>query len=293
MRGLIIVNAYSDSENMLNQPKRLKEELLKLGVETKIMPMDVSLTGILGEEIRSTFNDCDFCVFYDKDRYALSEIEKTGIRCFNNYRAMTLCDDKMLTYIALSGLGIPLPETYSAPLCYTSYAKIPDDYFDFLEKKLGFPMIVKECYGSLGKGVRLAENKDELKAIAEELRLKPHVYQKFISESFGTDLRVIVVGGKYAGAMKRTSFNDFRSNIAAGGKGEKYDANENTIALSEKIADALGLDYCGIDFLFGKDGLVLCEVNSNAFFKEFEKTTGINVAELYAKHIVSAVKPHS
>ena len=291
MKGIIIVNAYSDGESMFNQPKRLKEELLKLGVETKIMPLGIPLTGTSGEEIRSTFNGCDFCVFYDKDRYALSEIEQAGVRCFNNYRAMTLCDDKMLTYIALSKLGIPMPETYSAPLCYTPDAKIPDDYFDFLEKKLGFPMIVKECYGSLGKGVRLAENKDELKTIAEELKMKPHVYQKFVSESFGTDLRVIVVGGKYAGAMKRTSFNDFRSNVASGGKGEAFAANEKTIALSEKIADSLGLDYCGIDFLFGKDGLVLCEVNSNAFFKEFEKTTEINVAELYAMHIVSSVKP--
>lgn len=290
MKGIIIVNAYSDNENMLNQPKRLEEEFNRLGIETKTMPLDVSLTGITGEELRSVFDGYDFCVFYDKDRYALSEIEKTGIRCFNNYNAMTLCDDKMLTYIALSGLGIPMPETYSAPLCYTPSASVPDKYFDFLEKKLGFPMIVKECYGSLGKGVRLAKNKDELKTFSEELKLKPHVYQKFVSESFGTDLRVIVVGGKYAGAMKRTSFNDFRSNVSAGGKGEFYAADQKTIALSEKIADSLCLDYCGIDFLFGKYGLILCEVNSNAFFKEFEKTTEINVAELYAKHILSTVK---
>ena len=290
MKGLIIVNAYSQNENMLNQPLRLKEELLKLGVKTDIVPLDVSLTGITGKEIRSTFDGCDFCVFYDKDRYALSEIEKTGIRCFNNYRAMTLCDDKMLTYIALSDADIPMPETYSAPLCYTPSADIPNGYFDFLEEKLGFPMIIKECYGSLGKGVRLARNKDELKVFSKELKLKPHVYQKFVSESFGTDLRVIVIGGKYVGAMKRTSYNDFRSNVSAGGKGENFSADEKTIALSEKIANLLGLDYCGIDFLFGKDGLVLCEVNSNAFFKEFEKATKINVAELYAKHIVSSLK---
>lgn len=290
MKGIIIVNAYSDNKNMLNQPKRLEEEFNRLGIETKTMPLDVSLTGITGEELRSVFDGYDFCVFYDKDRYALSEIEKTGIRCFNNYNAMTLCDDKMLTYIALSGLGIPMPETYSAPLCYTPSASVTDKYFDFLEKKLGFPMIVKECYGSLGKGVRLAKNKDELKTFSEELKLKPHVYQKFVSESFGTDLRVIVVGGKYAGAMKRTSFNDFRSNVSAGGKGEFYAADQTTIALSEKIADSLCLDYCGIDFLFGKYGLILCEVNSNAFFKEFEKTTEINIAELYAKHILSTVK---
>ena len=117
----------------------------------------------------------------------------------------------------------------------------------------------------------------------------PHLYQKYISESFGTDIRAIVVGGKFAGAMKRISGGDFRSNIASGGHGEIYPADNSLITLSEKIARVLKLDYCGIDFLLASGGYVLCEVNSNAFFKEFEKVTKINVAELYAKHIVSSL----
>ena len=42
-----------------------------------------------------------------------------------------------------------------------------------------------------------------------------------------------------------------------------------------------------MDFLIGKDGNPLvCEVNSNAFFKGFEKVTGINVAKKYAEYIL-------
>lgn len=290
MKGLIIVNAYAKEASQLNQPLRLKEEFRKIGVETDVRPLDVSTCGISDGDITVKYKGYDFCVFYDKDKHALLQLEKSGLKCFNCYSAMTDCDDKMLTYIKLAGFGIPMPETYSASLCYSSYGSINGDSIDFLAGKLGFPMIVKECYGSLGKGVHIVRDKAELADAAERLRFVPHVYQKFIAESKGTDLRVIVVGGKYVGAMKRTSSGDFRSNVSAGGRGEAFDADEKTVTLAEKIARKLKLDYCGIDFLFGKSGLILCEVNSNAFFKEFEKVTGINVAEKYAAHIIRSVK---
>ena len=290
MKGLIIVNAYAKEANQLNQPLRLKEEFEKIGVEADIRALDVSACGISDGNIAVKYRGYDFCVFYDKDKHALLQLEKSGLKCFNRYSAMTACDDKMLTYIKLAGVGIPMPETYSAPLCYSPYGTINGDSVDFLADKLGFPMIVKECYGSLGKGVHIVRDKAELADAADRLRFVPHVYQKFIAESEGTDLRVIVVGGKYVGAMKRTSSGDFRSNVSAGGRGETFEADEKTVALAEKIARVLEIDYCGIDFLFGKNGLILCEVNSNAFFKEFEKVTGINVAEKYAAHIIRNVR---
>ena len=290
MKGLIITNAYAKSEEYYNQPKRLREELLKKGVLTDISPLKTSMCGIFacGEPIFN-LKGYDFCVFYDKDPYAIQLIEKSGIRCFNTYEAMSACDDKMLTAIKLAGCDIPMPETYFSPLCYVSSASVSSEDISLLSAHLGYPMIVKECYGSLGKGVHLIRDENELKEIAEKLKFIPHLYQKYIAESFGTDIRAIVVGGKFAGAMKRVSDGDFRSNIASGGHGEIYPADSSLITLSEKIAHALKLDYCGIDFLLGNDGYVLCEVNSNAFFKEFEKVTAINVAELYAKHIISSL----
>ena len=45
------------------------------------------------------------------------------------------------------------------------------------------------------------------------------------------------------------------------------------------------------DLLDDEDGNpVLCEVNSNAFLQEIERITGKNIAGLYAKHIVDALK---
>ena len=65
--------------------------------------------------------------------------------------------------------------------------------------------------------------------------------------------------------MQRKSNSDFRSNIELGGEGECYaiDAKLNDICV--RTAKILNLDYCGIDVLFGENGYLVCEVNSNAF----------------------------
>jgi len=49
------------------------------------------------------------------------------------------------------------------------------------------------------------------------------------------------------------------------------------------------LDYCGVDVLPDKDGYLLCEVNSNAFFDGIESVTGINVARAYAEYIFNEI----
>ena len=88
--------------------------------------------------------------------------------------------------------------------------------------------------------------------------------------------------------MQRTNTNDFRSNLACLGKGELFPLDKNLKTLAEKVSRTLHLDYCGVDLLVGADGEpILCEVNSNAFIVGFEKYTGINVASVYAKYILT------
>ena len=53
--------------------------------------------------------------------------------------------------------------------------------------------------------------------------------------------------------------------------------------------ELLGLDFAGVDVLFGRDGPLLCEVNSNAFFGGIERVTGVNVAREYAQYMYEQV----
>lgn len=287
MKGTILVNAYADMPSLTEQASRLKEEFTKAGAKVSVVKND-DYSALCAKRGLLTKDYGDFVVYLDKDKYLARILEKTGIRLFNRAAAIETCDDKMITHVALSGV-VPMPETIPAPLCYTNNAVIKPEEADKVISVLGLPVVVKESFGSRGKGVYLARTKEELLALMNVLKGKPVLYQKFVEESAGRDMRIIVIGGKCFAAMERRSDADFRSNIDLGGKGYAVTPPDEYVALAEKAATALGLDYCGVDLLYGKDGPLLAEVNSNAFFREAERVTGRNVARAYVARVLDVI----
>lgn len=290
MKGIILKNAYFDVIEYDTQAERIKQELNALGVGCDIVRNDYCGVTVDGN-VKTAFDGYDFCIYLDKDKYLLKALEKASLRTFNCFDAIEACDDKMATYLLLSGNGINVPFTVPAVLCYDEGVQIGEDKAELIERKLGYPLIVKRCYGSRGEGVFLVENRSKLLEKMRELKTVPHLFQKFIPESRGRDLRVLVIGGKVIGGMLRQSKGDFRSNVALGGEAKAYPVSDEVKAICIKCAKILKLDYCGIDVLFGKNGVpYICEVNSNAFFYGFERATGINVAKAYAQYIVNEMQ---
>ena len=267
--------------------------MVKLGVETDVVRNGEVWAQITkkGEVVEEVGKKYDFCVYLDKDKYLGKLLEKGGLRLFNSATSIEVCDDKMLTYLALCGKGFPLVQTIAAPLCYTKEAKPKEVFLKNVGQTLGFPLVVKKSFGSFGEGVKLARDMSELRKIAEEFLYEPHFFQKYEGSSKGRDVRVIVVGGKAVAAMERVAKGDeFRSNIELGGEGKKIVLQEEQRALAERLAKELSLDYCGVDLLQTDEGAKVCEVNSNAFFEGLEKTTGSNIEKAYAEHIVRTMK---
>ena len=287
---LIIVNAYSRLKSSLNQSERLRCEFARLGVEADVRPNDFFACEVAeGGALSCAVGGYDFCVYLDKDKYAARMLEKRGMRLFNSARAIEDCDDKMLTAIALSDLGIPMPRTLPGLLCYSPEEPLKESALDEVERRLGYPVIVKSSYGSLGAGIFMARDRAQLDSLAQKLKCTPHLFQRFVPESAGRDVRVIVVGGRVVAAMERRSDSDFRSNIELGGRGAPLAADWRLKELCEKVARHICPDYCGIDVLFGGDGYLVCEVNSNAFFGGIERVTGVNVAREYAQYMYEQV----
>ena len=289
MRGIILINAYPNGEKFYTQAQRISMELELLGVETEIVK-NGDLHFVIDEKGVSCpkAEGVDFVVYLDKDKYLGYALESLGLRLFNGAEQVELCDDKITTYLALRNSGLRVIPTLPAPLCYTPNTKPNPDFLERVAKTFGFPLVVKTSYGSFGKGVQLVRGMPELKETAEKLLYTPHAYQKFIQSSFGKDLRVIVIGGKAVAAMQRNAKEgEFRSNIELGGSGIAIAAEKEYLSMAERAAKSLGLDYCGVDLLFTEEGPMLCEVNSNAFFGGIERVTGINIASIYAKYILS------
>ncbi|MCR4562770.1 MAG: RimK family alpha-L-glutamate ligase [Bacilli bacterium] len=289
LKGICIYNSFTFLPGARHFYDRMREEFCALNVELELKSNADLLAISTKNGLYDHKLDCDFILYLDKDKFSASYLEETGYRLFNSAQAIRNCDDKMLTYTLLAKNGIAIPKTVSGPLNYSGEAS--DIVIKNIEKELDYPIVAKENFGSLGARVYLLKSHAELASFEEKHCWVARLYQEFISSSSGIDYRIIVIDGKFVAGMKRTNESDFRSNIAKGGHGEKVEIPSAYIELAEKAAKIMGCDYCGVDVLIGpKQEPIICEVNSNAFLTGIEKTTGINIAKIYAEHIVKSLK---
>ncbi len=284
MNGILVVNKFLNTSKFLDIYSRLRLAFEAAGAKLSLCTnadfiSDVNLSLPLPQKP-------DFVLFWDKDILLARRFEECGIPVFNSSKSIEICDNKAKMHMRLRGL--PMPETYIAPMTFPNIGFSDLSFLNDVEKKLGYPIVIKECFGSFGAQVYLAKNRDELFEITKAHERVPLIFQKFISESAGRDIRINVVGHKVSSAMLRESgTDDFRSNVTLGGLTLPYTPTAAEIELAEEASRRLGLSFAGVDILFGKDGPLLCEINSNAHFKSTFDCTGVNLAGLIAQHIIN------
>ena len=212
----------------------------------------------------------------------IRHFERMDIPVINSSDAIDNVKDKLYTHQILAQSNLDIPKTM--------LLRYPID-IDFVEKNIGFPVIVKKISGSYGRGVFLCEDKKSLRQLVTMAELTKKSYdiilQEFIKDTWGKDLRVMVVNNKVVGCMMRQATDDdFRANITRGGEGFPYEVNEQIEWLSSESSKALNLDIAGVDLLFQNGGYKICEVNSNPGFEGMEQFTKKNIAG----EIVSFIK---
>ncbi len=281
MKGILVENGNWESPKV----DELMEWILRAAFKEEINltrvkndELLVMIEGGLGKVEPSALVEVDFALFWDKDLLLAKQLENMGVRVYNSSEAIEACDNKMKTHQALAEAGIPMPTTIFAPFIYNNMVRKNFEYLDRVIAKLGFPLVVKEAYGSFGQQVALMENREDLETWILRVGGRPHLYQKYIRESHGEDLRINIVGGKVVAAMKRSSQVDFRANITLGGSMESYLPSEEEAELAIRASATLGLDFAGVDLLQTQAGPVICEVNSNVHFITLAACTGIDTA---------------
>ena len=291
MRGWIVYNAFL-GEKFSEQVAQLIAAMKKAGCEL-IPKRNTELMYIVGSggmRLLGAEPLPELVLFWDKDIRLAQALESMGLRLFNSSRAIELCDDKSLTHFELQKAGIPMPDTIIVPKTFEGVGYGSLDFLAGAAEALGFPMVVKEWFGSFGQQVYLAENMEQLCGLVRRTSPRPLLLQRMVTESRGEDVRINVVGGKVAAAMRRRAkAGDFRSNVSNGGTAEAYEPDDEQKALAIRCCELLGLDFGGVDILFGRDGPIVCEVNSNAHMKNIRAATGIDVAECIAEHIVTTM----
>ena len=281
--GWLITNAFMRTSKFTELQEMLENAAKKAGIRLKSFTNAEVLAGV------ELISKPDFVLFWDKDVLLASYLESFGIPVFNSAKSIALCDDKGKTYLALKDSGLPLPKTILAPFTYDIIGYTELSFLDRVIGELGLPLVVKENYGSFGMQVYLVKTKEELVNKLKEISPKPCLFQEFLSTRAGNDVRLQVVGNKVVCAMERYSDTDFRANVTIGGKMRNYTPTAEEKKMAVKAVKKLGLSFGGVDIIYGEDGPVICEVNSNAHFKNILDCTGVNAADEILKYIATKV----
>src|SRR5271167_1545409 len=140
----------------------------------------------------------------------LHRVEAAGRRVLNPPRALEICVDKYLASARLDGAGLPTPPTV---VCQDAEAAIAAFH------QLGGDIVVKPLFGSEGRGmIRVSDIEIAWRTFRTLERLQNVLYvQQFVRHP-GWDLRVFVIDNRVLTAMRRHAKNDWRTNVAQGGR---------------------------------------------------------------------------
>ena len=109
----------------------------------------------------------------------------------------------------------------------------------------------------------------------------------------GRDLRALVVGGRVLAAIERVG-SGWRANLARGAHARATELSAEQERLCVEAAEALGVDYAGVDLLHADGRDAVLELNGIPGWRGLQEATGADVAAALVAHLetlVSAAPP--
>lgn len=287
-KGLLAVNPFLIGAKYDDLYSLLTAAFSARGAKLEMKTTD-KFVNTLGDRSVIDKNEYDFVIFWDKDAYLAKAFENSGVKVFNSSSAIEICDDKIKTCLALQKYGVQIPETIIPPKTFENIGYTDLSFVHLAAKRLGYPFVIKEACGSFGKQVYLAENAESAAKILRETGGRAVLFQKYVKESSGRDIRVNVVGGQVVATILRVNENDFRSNVSNGGKAYPYEISEKQKQAAINALNAVNGAWGGVDILLNDGEPMVMEVNSNMHFASTFNATGVNVGENIAEHVLKNI----
>jgi [lysine-biosynthesis-protein LysW]--L-2-aminoadipate ligase len=158
--------------------------------------------------------------------------------------------------------------------------------------KNGYPKVIKPVVGSWGRMIALLKDKEAAEAVIEDREHMYPLYHVFYFEEFvkrpPRDIRSIVVGDRVVAAIYRYSGdNEWKTNMALGGKAEACKVTSEMEELCLKAAKTMKGEILGVDLMESENGLLVHEVNNTTEFKNTVRVTGVDIPSLIIEHLTN------
>lgn len=257
---------------------RLIEEARILGIDLQLIGIHdcyVTNEGVWnnGEILKRR----DFVINRYKYGKLKNQINTLGDKYYNN---INLFDDYINKYEQVRRIT---SEHFLLPKYVLSTSLIG---YEKLSNYLGIPFVAKGLESSMGREIFLINNSKEFDLLRNNNDIgKEWLFEEFISNSYGKDLRVFTIRDKAIACMIRRSNSDFRANVALGASVESFAVTPVINNIVADIYKQTKLDFLGIDLLFGTEGYYFCEINVMPGLEGIESASGVNISKLIIETI--------
>ena len=241
------------------------------------------------DEDKSNYRDdiiLQRCVSYYNNLHSTAAFEGLGAKVINSLHTAIMCGNKLFTHMELSKSDIAIQKAFCA---FSNQSAMS------ILNKNGYPKVIKPVVGSWGRMIALLKDKEAAEAVIEDREHMYPLYHVFYFEEFvkrpPRDIRSIVVGDKVVAAIYRYSGdNEWKTNMALGGKAEACKVTNEMEELCLKAAKTMKGEILGVDLMEGENGLLVHEVNNTTEFKNTVRVTGVDIPSLIIDHLIKSNK---
>ncbi len=259
------------------EEKLLVEALQRRGVEFEIIDDGGLLLDLACPDERWQAFDAVLCRSVSQSRglAVLHVLEHWGIPVYNSAHVTAICNDKLLTTLALLQANVPTPRVLLAFEQSTAVQGI---------ETLGYPAVLKPVTGSWGRLLARVNDRDAAEAIVEHQETlggyqhQIHYIQQYVAKP-QRDIRAFVVGDRTICAIYRSSAH-WVTNTARGAVTSNCPVTPELHELCVNAARAVGGGILAIDVLEDEQhGYLVNEINATMEFRNSIAPTGVDIPQ--------------
>ena len=273
------------------EEKELYKKAKEMGINVKMIDAKEKIADpyLPEAKVREDYGDVVLqrCISHMRGLHYTSYLEHMGLKVINGFDAQSLCGNKAFTSLFLIKRGIPTPKTLIA---------FSQEAAEEAVEKIGYPAVIKPVIGSWGRMVLALKDREMAKAVFEMRGAMQGPFESiFYIQEFvkrpPRDIRVIVVGDEIVASVYRYApSQDWRTNVARGGKAKECPITKELEDLVLKVEKELGGGIFGIDLMESDSGLLVHEINPTVEFRGATSASNKDIAGAILEYAMKVAK---
>lgn len=223
-------------------------------------------------------------ISYNRGLHLTYCLEQIGLPVVNSFSVSEICGNKLITSLILKKNNVPTPKT--------TFAFSTESARECM-KKLGYPLVVKPIIGSWGRGIYQIKDQSMADMMLDSRQendnsfSRIYYFQELIDRP-SRDIRCIVIGDQIVASVFRySSENEWRTNVAVGGRTEMAPLTSELKEIVLKASNAIGGGILGVDLMEDKErGYLVHEVNNTVEFRGASAVCKSDIAGAMTDYLV-------